>query len=165
MCMPFRLMERICPFGRMLAVPPPFSATCLPGAGRLAVFATFAFPPLPMLPPEVLPIAELPPDFPPAVVPFLPVVPVPVLPVVPVPVLPTPGFVPVVDPGLDPVADECVAVPGRDPVVDECVPVPVEGRAVDECDAGAECDVGAECDGGAECEGALGFGGGGDDFF
>lgn len=159
--MPFRLIERICPLGRMLADPPPFSDTCLPGAGRLVVLATFAFPPLPMLPPDVFPIAELVPGFPPAVVPFLPVVPVLVLPVVPAPVLATPGFVPVVVPGLDPVVEVCVPVP----VDGRLFEVPVEGRAVEGCDAGAECEGGAECDGAEECEGALGFGGGGDDFF
>ena len=136
----------------------------------MVVLATFAFPPLPIVPPpEVLPIAELVPGFPPAAVPFFPVVPVLVLPVVPVPVpvLPTPGFVPVVVPGLDPVVEVCVPVP----VDGRPFELPVEGRAVEgcdvgaECDAGAECEGGAECDGAAECEGALGFGGGGDDFF
>lgn len=134
----------------MLAVPPPLSDTCRPGAGRFAVLATLAFPPFPILPPEVLPVAELVPGFPPEAV--LPVVPVPVLPVVPV--LATPDLAPVVVPVLDPDVDECVPVPGRDPAEDECVPAPVDGRAVDGCGAGAEC------------AGAAGFGaGGGDDFF
>lgn len=145
----------------MLADPPPFNDTCRPGAGRLVLFATFAFPPLPMLPPDDLPIAELVPGFAPVAAPFLAVAPVLVLPVVPVAGLLTPGFVPVVLPGLDPVVEVRVPVP----VDGRPFEVPVEGRAVDGCDAGAECEGGAECDGAAACEGALGFGGGGDDFF
>src|ERR1039458_2333033 len=41
MCMPFRLMERICPLGRMWADPPPLRETCLPGA----VWLMFVCPP------------------------------------------------------------------------------------------------------------------------
>jgi hypothetical protein len=127
------------------------------------LFATFALPPFPMLPPppDVLPIAEVVPGCAPVAAPFLPVVPILVLPVVPVAGLLTPGFVPVVVPGLDAFVDECVPVP----VDDRPFELPVEGRPVEGCDAGAECEGGAECDGAAACEGALGFGGGGDDFF
>ena len=67
MCIPFRLMERICPLGRMLAVPPPLRETCLPGRGRLTL-DTEPAPPLPALAPPFLPIVE----------------PAPVLPVFPV---------------------------------------------------------------------------------
>src|SRR5580693_6794567 len=48
-CMPFRLTERICPFGRMLAVPPPLRETCRPGAGRLRFERPPATVPLPAL--------------------------------------------------------------------------------------------------------------------
>lgn len=61
MCMPFRLMDRIWPFGRMLAVPPPLSDTCLPGGVRPVVLAMFPVPPLPE-----------PPVFPTEPAPFLP---------------------------------------------------------------------------------------------
>ena len=98
MCMPFRLMERICPLGRMLAVPPPRSDTCLPGAGRFPFLATFPLPPLARLPPGR-----------PAAGPVLPTVCVAFVCAVPVP------FLPVVVPGL--------VVPGLVPVVDGCVPV------------------------------------------
>ena len=127
-CIPFRLMERICPLGRMVAVPPPLSDTCRAGAGRFTVLATPPFPPFPRLAPPVLFTADGTPvlptgpfAFPTLPVPFLAAMPVPVLPeVVVVPVLPTvvPGLVPVVVPGLPPLVDECIAVEDR----------PFEGR-------------------------------------
>jgi len=40
--MPLRLIERICPLGRMLADPPPFSETVLPGGVWLAAFVRVA---------------------------------------------------------------------------------------------------------------------------
>src|ERR1700737_3978952 len=91
--MPFRLMERICPFGRMVAIPPPLSATCLTGAGRFTFLAIAPLGTRPTFVPAALPIAEgapaLPPTgplpFPFAPVPalFLPATVVPVLPEVP----------------------------------------------------------------------------------
>src|SRR5271165_7452339 len=102
MCIPFRLMERICPLGRILAVPPPLRATCFPGRGRLTL-DTEPAPPLPALAPPFLPIVE------PA--PVLPAF--PVLFNVPVPVLAPPGLVPAAVPGLVPAAPGRFAVAGR----------------------------------------------------
>src|SRR5208283_2872048 len=115
-CMPLRLMERIWPLGRKLAVPPPLRDTCLPGSGRLVLRLMVPLFPVPVLP---VPVGPLP-------FPFLPTVPVPVVlpvprvPVVPGPVLPTvpvfptvvPVLVPVV-PGLPFIGKEWV-VAGRD---------------------------------------------------
>src|SRR5580700_506319 len=92
MCMPFRSMERIWPFGRMLALPPPLRATVRPGGVRFAALVVVpGLPPVPGLP------MPAPPDLP--TVPGLVVV--PVLPIVPglfvVPVrLVVPFLVPVV---------------------------------------------------------------------
>src|SRR5580658_2589744 len=104
MCIPFRLIERICPFGRILAVPPPLSDTCLPGAGRLPVLATPLVPPV--LEPLVRFVAAGVPVLPaPPALPFLPAVPVPVRPAVPALAAPGVVWVPAV-PGLAPFVDE-----------------------------------------------------------
>src|SRR5277367_2523392 len=99
MCIPLRLMERICPFGRMFAVPPPFSETCLPGAGRFTPRLALLVPPLPMLPP----------GFP---APGVPGLPVPGLLAFVVPGRLVPGFAPVVVPGLPVVVEGCAPVVG-----------------------------------------------------
>jgi hypothetical protein len=133
--MPFRLMERICPFGRMVAIPPPLSDTCLTGAGRFTFLAIAPLGTPPTFGPAVLPIAEGVPvlapagplPFPFATGPalFLPDTVVPVLPevltdpvladAVPRPVLPTvvPGLIAAVVPGLPTVGVGCIAVDGR----------------------------------------------------
>src|SRR5579884_1494440 len=52
-CIPFRLIVRIWPLGRMTAEPPPRSVTCLPGSGRLTVLGRVTarvFPGVPFLP-------------------------------------------------------------------------------------------------------------------
>lgn len=137
MCMPFRLMERICPFGRIFAEPPPRRDTCLPGAGRLKPLAAPLFPPLPILPPAILLFEELP-GLPVEPFPFLPIVPVPVLPVVPGRVVP----------GLTPLVEVWVVFPvGLPFVCAEVVGLPVEGRDVFVCGAagfggGADCVFG-----------------------
>jgi hypothetical protein len=125
--MPFRLIERICPFGRIFAVPPPLSDTCLPGAGRFTVLAIATFPPFPMFPPLTLPVAIGLPALPigrvafvPTVALFVPTVPLPAVP------LPTVPVFPVVVTGL--------VVPGLVAIVD--VRFPVEGLLIVEC-AGA----------------------------
>src|SRR5580692_1865127 len=106
MCMPFLSIDRILPLGRMLALPPPFSATVLPGGVRLALWVTVpGFPEVPGFagdPP--FPVVAVGVDLP-AVVPGFPVLPgrpvvevfvaVPVLEVV-VPGLVMPGFWPAV---------------------------------------------------------------------
>jgi hypothetical protein len=96
-------MERICPLGRMLAVPPPLRETCFPGRGRLTLDALDALPPLG---PRA---SVLPRIAPPA--PGLPAV--PGLFAVPAPGLPAPGLVPAAVPGLVPVAPGRFAVAGR----------------------------------------------------
>ncbi len=72
--MPFRLTERICPLGRMCAVPPPFSETCFPGG---VWFIAVLFPP------AGRPLA--PPGFPAVVFPGRPLFPAPGLPAFVVP--------------------------------------------------------------------------------
>jgi hypothetical protein len=104
--MPFLSIERILPLGRMLALPPPFSATVFPGGVRLALWPTVpGFPEVPGFAagppfPVVAGVVDLP-----AVVPGFPVLPgrpvVEVLAVVPVlegvvPGLVIPGFWPAV---------------------------------------------------------------------
>src|SRR5579863_6912612 len=105
-CIPLRLIERICPFGRMLAVPPPLRDSCRPGTGFIAAFVTL---PLPALADEPLGLE-------------FDVVPVGLPVEVPVEVLPIDEFVP----GL-PVVPDLPAVPveapGRVPVGPECAPV------------------------------------------
>src|SRR5271166_1572465 len=136
-CMPLRLMERICPLGRTLAVPPPFSETVRPGgvwlptlvreaaAGRApaALVRPAAVVPRPagVL---VRPVAVERP----AVVPVRPVVAGrPVVVVWPAPV-----------------------VPGRFVVGVRFV---VAGRPVVACEGAVLCD-GVECEGAALCDGA-----------
>src|SRR4029077_11572229 len=64
MCIPFRFTERICPFGRMCADPPPLSDTCLPGgvceARAFTPADPFAAPPFAFKPPPALALARLP---------------------------------------------------------------------------------------------------------
>lgn len=108
-------MERIWPFGRMFAVPPPLSETCLPGAGRFTPLLALLLPPLLMLPEPGLPIPDVAPGFP-----------LPGLLVFPVPGRLVPGLAPFVVPGLP------VVVPGFPVVVDGRAPVVgwlVEGLA------------------------------------
>src|SRR6516162_740446 len=51
-CIPLRLMERICPFGRITAEPPPRRFTCRPGRGRFTRLARVSV--LPLGPPFVI---------------------------------------------------------------------------------------------------------------
>src|ERR1700734_608805 len=109
MCMPFLSIDRILPLGRMLALPPPFSATVLPGGVRLALWLTVpGFPGVPPFP-VVAGVVDLP-----AVVPGFPAVPgrpvVEVLAAVPVLVEVAPGLV---VPGFWPAVAVWLAVFGR----------------------------------------------------
>src|SRR5579871_5001584 len=85
--MPFRFMERIWPFGRMLAVPPPRSETCLPGRGRFTALARVGVWDGPPTGPRVGLVRAVPGP--------MVLLPGPVLPTVPVPGLPVfvPGLV------------------------------------------------------------------------
>src|SRR5215472_7936750 len=75
-CMPFRLMERICPLGRRLAVPPPRSETCLPASGRLTPFdRAVTLPPAFPMGPRGLLMRMFPFPVLPTPIPFLPAVP------------------------------------------------------------------------------------------
>jgi hypothetical protein len=62
--MPFRLMERICPFGRTLADPPPLRATVRPGGVRLVVPAWVVVPVWVVVPPAcvVVPVCVVVPE-------------------------------------------------------------------------------------------------------
>src|SRR5579871_4448864 len=112
-CMPLRLMDRMDPFGRTLAVPPPFNETVFPGGVWLpAAVRVLAAPGLPAVAPGL-----------PAVAPGFPAV-APVLAPAPAPVR-----VPAVDPVRAPVVAP-VRAPAAVPVwvpapVPVCVPVVV----------------------------------------
>ena len=121
MCMPFLSIDRILPLGRMLALPPPFSATVFPGGVRLALWLTVpGFPEVPGFAgvppfPVVAAVVDLPavvPGFP--AVPGRPVLPgrpvVEVLAVVPVLAEVVPGLV---IPGFWPAVAVWLAVFGR----------------------------------------------------
>ena len=105
-------MERIWPLGRMVAVPPPLSDTCRPGAGLFTDLVPPAFP----LFAELGPPARLLPEG------------VPVFPL-PLPVVEVPLFAPVAVPGLPPLVPLFETVPGRFAfvfpglVLEECVAV------------------------------------------
>jgi len=133
--MPFRSIERIFPFGRMLALPPPLRETVLPGRVRPAADlpAVAGFPEVPGFP--VVPVFVRGPVVAPGlrVVPGLPVV----LGLLVVPVLP-------VVPGLPVVPDFWPAV--------AVWPVVVVWLCPGECAGAEECGVavcaGADCLGG-----------------
>jgi hypothetical protein len=158
--MPSRLTERICPLGRMCAVPPPFSETCFPGAVRFIAV---------LLPPAGRPLA--PPGFPAVVFPGRPLFPAPGLPAFVVPGRPVvPELLPVeLEPGrplLLVVGRPFVVVLGRPFDVADGRPVelfpgrpwlalPGRPLGADECCVDAAGRLGAEA-----WDGALGCGAG-----
>jgi hypothetical protein len=129
--MPFLSIDRILPLGRMLALPPPFSATVFPGGVRPALWLTVpGFPEVPgFAAGPLFPVAAVVVDLP-AVVPGFPALPgrpvVEVLAAVPVLVEVVPGLV----------------IPGFWPAV--AVWPAVFGRLVAAVCAGADVCAGAE---------------------